>query len=376
MKKKYKILAISHAFIKKINLSFYNNLAKKKNFNLTCVYPEKIFLNGKIIIPDFKKKKNHIKLFKLKLSYKHSRIFYFKNIKKIIIDIKPEYVVLDNDPISLQSLILIYYSNIYNYKILYFCNENNLINIFKKFSIKKLFKIILLYIMNLFIKNKITKIFCYSKQIKSNYDFLGYKSKTILMPLGFDERIFRLPKIKKDKKKIVIAYFGRIIKDKGIHLIIDALNNIKFNSWEFMIDVDFIEDQKYFDDLMNKFKKLFKKNIIQIRANHYNISKYMQKSDIVILPSIYEEQYGRVLQEAVACGNVVIGSNVGAIPEIIDDPELIFDVGDYFKLSKIIENLSNRNYFDKKYKKLYKKIIPYRTVKNQIKIFEKTISLL
>ena len=45
------------------------------------------------------------------------------------------------------------------------------------FNSNKLFRFILLYFLNLIIKNKIKKIFCISNQIKKNYDFLGYKKK-------------------------------------------------------------------------------------------------------------------------------------------------------------------------------------------------------
>ena len=50
----------------------------------------------------------------------------------------------------------------------------------------------------------------------------------------------------------------------------------------------------------------------------------MSKCDLIILPSIYNEQYGRVIQEAVACGSLVLGSNVGAIEKIIGDKDLLF----------------------------------------------------
>ena len=45
----------------------------------------------------------------------------------------------------------------------------------------------------------------------------------------------------------------------------------------------------------------------------------MRLSDIIVLPSLHEEQYGRVIQESAACGSIVIGSKIGAIPEILID---------------------------------------------------------
>ena len=76
-----------------------------------------------------------------------------------------------------------------------------------------------------------------------------------------------------------------------------------------------------------------------IKCDHFQIAKFMSKSDLVVLPSIYEEQYGRVIQEAVACGSLVIGSNVGAISEIIKDKDLLFEKNNYNQLSNKINKL-------------------------------------
>ena len=140
MNKKYKILVLSHAFLKKINLSFYEQLGKNKNFRISCVVPISLINYGKTIYPDFNQFNGLIKVIKCKLkNSSNSRLFYFLNIKKYIISEKPNLIILDNDTVSLQSLILIFYSFFFKYKISYFCNENNLKNIIKKFSLKKFF---------------------------------------------------------------------------------------------------------------------------------------------------------------------------------------------------------------------------------------------
>ena len=99
----------------------------------------------------------------------------------------------------------------------------------------------------------------------------------------------------------------------------------------------------------------------------------MKISDIVVIPSLHEEQYGRVIQEAVACGNVVIGSNIGAIPEIIKDKSLVFKPGDTRALTAIIKKLYNKSYYRKKFKKLYILILKERTISKQVYLFKKIL---
>jgi glycosyltransferase involved in cell wall biosynthesis len=247
-------------------------------------------------------------------------------------------------------------------------NENKIISYPQKFYLQKIPRIILLLILNFFVKYKIKKIFCISKQIKKNYDFLGYKKKTILMPLGYDKKIF---KRKNTKNKIfTISYFGRISREKGIHILIKALEKVEFK-FNFFLDTGHVEDKNYFKEILKKLKKILPPSHVSlINCNHFEIANFMSKSDLVVLPSIYEEQYGRVIQESVACGSLVIGSRVGAIPEIIKDNDLLFEKNNYRQLAAKINLLKNRNFYKNKIKKIYKIITKERTLDKQLHILK------
>ena len=141
-----------------------------------------------------------------------------------------------------------------------------------------------------------------------------------------------------------------------VYILVEALSKVKID-FTFNIDVDHIEDNSYFENLITKIKKdSFFKKIKFIKCDHFTISKYMRKSDLVVVPSVYPEQYGRVIQESVACGCLVIGSNVGAIPEIINDKDLIFEKGNSASLATLITNLNNKKFYKMKFKKLHSQI--------------------
>ena len=48
-----------------------------------------------------------------------------------------------------------------------------------------------------YIALKVFKIFCINNQIKDNYSSFGFEKKTILIPLGYNESIFKKKSINK-----------------------------------------------------------------------------------------------------------------------------------------------------------------------------------
>ena len=65
--------------------------------------------------------------------------------------------------------------------------------------------------------------------------------------------------------------------------------------------------------------------------------------DVLVLPSQsssrWQEQFGHVLIEAMAAGVPVIGSDCGAIPEVIGDAGMVFPEGDVEALKERLYQL-------------------------------------
>tara|TARA_Y100000996_G_scaffold415051_1_gene407964 strand:+ start:180 stop:1292 length:1113 start_codon:yes stop_codon:yes gene_type:complete len=367
---KKKILVISHDFVKKVNIRIYEELNKKKNLELLCVRPKKLFVNQKYILKDYKKENSSVKILEKRTVFSNLRFLYFKNIFNIIQKYRPTHIIVHNDPVSFQTILLIAFSFFRSFSISCISNENKVLKFFQKFEILNFLRSSSLFFLNLFVRNKIKHIFCITKQIKKNYNFLGYENKTILMPLGFDQNIFKKNNFNKNKI-FTISYFGRISPDKGIHILIEALKKIKFE-FRFFLDVSHIDNNEYQKDIIFRLKKILpRKNIKLIKCDHFKIAKFMSKSNLVVLPSLYDEQYGRVIQEAVGCGSLVIGSKAGGIPEIINDNDLLFEKGNIIELANKINRLSNRNFYKTKLQQLETRIINERTLKKQLSVLEK-----
>jgi glycosyltransferase involved in cell wall biosynthesis len=77
-----------------------------------------------------------------------------------------------------------------------------------------------------------------------------------------------------------------------------------------------------------------------------DVLRLFRQSDVLVLPSrrtrVWEEQFGRVLAEAMAEATVTVGSKTGAIPEVIGSDELLFEEGDSAGLAQILHRLATR----------------------------------
>ena len=368
MGKDINLLSISHSFIKKINLNLYFILEKFDKLKIYLIIPVQHKEENKILSPDFDINNIDLNIYAKKTFFNHLRFKIYLNLKKIISENKITHILLDQDLISLQSIVLLFNSYIYKYKIIYLSNENNIIE--ERNLIKKFIKIILYKLLYFIFNKKIKNIFCYTDQIKNNLDVCGLEKITKVLPLGFDDKIFFDKNNKSKNDKFIISYFGRINRKKGIKTLIKSLNKININNWEFHIDLFHIESLDFFKEIKNDLKNLYKsKRLKIIKSNHNNIAHHMQNTHLTVVPSEWNEQYGRVIQEAAACGSLVIGTNVGAIPEIINDNAFIFEQNNIENLTKKIEDIYfNYNEYCRKFKKVKIDIQKKRSIKNQAKI--------
>ena len=100
----------------------------------------------------------------------------------------------------------------------------------------------------------------------------------------------------------------------------------------------------------------------------------MQKTDLTILPSEWNEQYGRIIQESAACGSLVIGSKIGAIPEILIDNKFMFAPKNYIELKNKIEDIIiNKELYKKEFEKIYSNIILNRSITNQARLISEKL---
>ena len=138
-----------------------------------------------------------------------------------------------------------------------------------------------------------------------------------------------------------IVYMGRIVPEKGIVYLADAARLLQARGYEIELDIyGFPQTGSYIDLLRESLPDGSRLSNTLSKEEMYSV---MADSDIFVLPSIttdyWAEQLGLTLVEAMASNCLAIGSDSGAIPEVLRDPKLIFKERDPVSIADLVENI-------------------------------------
>lgn len=137
-------------------------------------------------------------------------------------------------------------------------------------------------------------------------------------------------------------YFGRLSKEKGIDVLLLALNqsNIK-------MPLKIIGSGPEENNLKEMVKKLNLVNQVEFLGPKFGDDLFLEvkKAKAIFLPSIWLENMPLTLLESLMLKKVVIASRTGGLPELVKDGEtgFLFDRGDAQGLARVIDDLDNHN---------------------------------
>lgn len=186
----------------------------------------------------------------------------------------------------------------------------------------------------------------------------GFKFKNIkVIPNTVDIEFQRLDY----KNKVIdLVYVGVLSENKGIKTLIKLKEENSFLNIVFVGEGILSENAK--------------KVGIQVTGwlQQSEVFEWIRKSKILVLPSEWEEAFGRVLIEGIALGTISIGSNMGGIPEVLfNDSRYIFEARNIVELNQKIERVLSLNEIEylKELLRLQEKMQIYK-YENHIKQFE------
>ncbi len=158
----------------------------------------------------------------------------------------------------------------------------------------------------------------------------GYGGPTAVIPNAVDTKLFLPMDRHKCREELsvsgfVIGYVGRLVEEKGLGDAIDALAYCPPE-----VQLVIVGSGSFQHDLEKRVERLKLSERVRFLPGRSleQLPAVMNALDALVVPSwttaSWKEQFGRVIIESHACKTPVIGSDSGAIPEVIGRGGLVF----------------------------------------------------
>lgn len=160
---------------------------------------------------------------------------------------------------------------------------------------------------------------------------------SLVIPNPYDESVFTIdPIIRRDRDLIFV---GRLVSSKGVDLLLEALSALRLKGLRPTTtivgagpELDHLKEMAIANSLEDQVEfagKLGGKPLATILSRHR----------ILVVPSRWQEPFGVVALEGIACGCAVIGSNGGGLPDAIGPCGITFENNDSSAMARAIEEL-------------------------------------
>ena len=189
-----------------------------------------------------------------------------------------------------------------------------------------------------FICQKADKVFANSNGLRDLALKNIPKTEIQMVPNGVATDIFT--PIEKNNETVKIFFIGRLTKQKGGDLLLQALSCISSQNWE----LEIIGDGPENETLNRLAENLGIKSKIKFTGwvNREDIIAKYQNADILVLPSS-DEGMSNVILEGIACGLPVIATDISGTNELVKTGEngILIPVNNIDALKEALDNLLN-----------------------------------
>jgi glycosyltransferase involved in cell wall biosynthesis len=176
-------------------------------------------------------------------------------------------------------------------------------------------------------------------QVFTDIGILKHSNGTVIKGAGIDLTRFA-PSYPPINKSVLFA--ARLLKDKGLHCLIDAKNILANRGVDFTLNVAGIVDNDVSSAIpLYQIEQWASKGAINWLGNVQDMPRLIGENDIVCLPTTYGEGVPRILIEAASCQRAIVTTNVQGCREIVTHEKngLLVEPGDAVSLADNLQTL-------------------------------------
>jgi len=197
---------------------------------------------------------------------------------------------------------------------------------------------------------KVDQIICRSSFLSRVFLKKGYFRNGFTIVSPGTNCSSKLPLGRRQISSITFGYFGGAREHKGAHILLEAFRQIEATNVNLKLYGNF-PNTEYARNLRQIAKG---DERIDFMGNYERteLTEVLAGIDILVMPSIWYETYGLSILEAFANKVPVIATDIGGIPEIVNDRHngLLFKRGDVLDLREKMESVMNEPGLIRKFK--------------------------
>lgn len=146
-------------------------------------------------------------------------------------------------------------------------------------------------------------------------------------------------------KPLRVGYVGRIVPEKGVHVLVEAVRKLDGREMEVSIvgssGFSVNDPKTSYEESLRAANSQIRRPIkfLPFQPRDLLPSIYAEL-DVLVVPSVWDEPFGLTVLEGLASGLVVVASRTGGIPEVAGGAALLFQRGNSEELAGILESLA------------------------------------
>jgi glycosyltransferase involved in cell wall biosynthesis len=169
---------------------------------------------------------------------------------------------------------------------------------------------------------------------------LGFHRPVAVIPqLGVDpERLSPAPP--NSAPAVVVGYVGRLVPQKGVLVLLKACARLTSG-----VRLIYVGTGPLKEEILRRARATGMNGRVEVHdgVRHDQVPDYLRRFTLLAVPSLttpaWQEQFGHVLVEAMACGIPIVASHSGAIPEVLGDAGILVPEGRADELRRAIDEL-------------------------------------
>lgn len=345
------LLVVSQSCLMAINRSPYREMARR-GWQVELVIPD-AFKAGGFARAAEADHPDDPPIHRRRILGEHPRLWTYEGLREVLESRRPRFILLDVDPGSRLTLEVGWWARRRGAHVLCISCDNMRRTLRGELarSPGAAARFATARSLQLAARLVVDHVFALSSEGAALMAELGYRGRVSVMPLGFDPAVFHPDRgAREDVRRALglrhttFAYFGRLIPEKGVHLLLQALAGLKNEPWHLLLDEFGDYPHPYALELRRLIDELaLGDRVVFFDAAHDEIARYMNAVDVVVVPSVttstWKEQYGRVVPEAMACGKLVVTSDSGALPEVAGGAGIVVPENDVDALRGTLQRL-------------------------------------